>query len=252
MKTFYDYFNKDISTSGMLGVINNQPVDRAVAIAIPTKSIHEAFYISALLDHTEQDKAVRLLKEEDATRYCAAHGLARLVIGAVIGRDPARLRFGTQRLGKPYLLGPDRLDFSISHGGDWVAAAVSKIERVGVDVEAEQTESIWQEIAPILISADEAEVSKTFGHLKIWTAKEAALKALGTGFARSPKLLSILNRGANDFMVEHAENLLRGKWCQMDGKHILSVVTDGREPQISICLRGEDLVRQLISFNYSK
>jgi len=86
---------------------------------------------------------------------------------------------------------------SLSHGGGWVAVAVNVHGRVGVDVEAERpvapalarrccstAELTWLERADDAQTRDER-------FLRLWTAKEAYLKAIGTGLGVDPRSVSV-------------------------------------------------------------
>jgi 4'-phosphopantetheinyl transferase len=83
---------------------------------------------------------------------------------------------------RPFVEGA--LDFNISHSGAYTMCAISEEKRVGVDIEEIKAIPITdfkdqfseKEIQAMLDSAD---VYKSF--YKLWTQKEAFLKAIGTG-----------------------------------------------------------------------
>jgi 4'-phosphopantetheinyl transferase len=85
-------------------------------------------------------------------------------------------------LKKPYF--DDVLDFNISHSGDYVVCAISNTNKVGLDVEQIKnvpftdfkinfTDSEWEDV----LTTDNS--LETF--YKLWTRKEAFLKAIGMG-----------------------------------------------------------------------
>ena len=98
-------------------------------------------------------------------------------------------------LGRPVASLP--VDLSMSHGGGWIAAAASREGRVGVDVEASRpvssalarrclsaVEIVWLECAS---GAEERQDR----FAQVWTAKEAYLKAIGTGLGVDPRSVAI-------------------------------------------------------------
>jgi hypothetical protein len=108
-------------------------------------------------------------------QFAARHGVS--VLRAASGRPVADLP----------------VDISLSHGAGWIAVAGHVSGRVGVDVEGARhvpptltrrclasPELSWLDGA-----ADRAGRSDRF--LRLWTAKEAYLKATGTGLDRDPR-----------------------------------------------------------------
>ena len=119
--------------------------------------------------------------------------LLRAVLAGYVARQPEALRFGREARGRPYLLadggGGALPDFNLSDttGGTLVAVAGAGL-RVGVDLERSDRQLSHRALAPRYYSATEAaalaalaedDARTTF--LALWTAKEAACKATGTG-----------------------------------------------------------------------
>ena len=144
----------------------------------------------AIFDAGERDRAAAFVTGADRRRFVAAHWLKRRVLGHVTGRDPAGLAFGRGANGKPVL--PDGPAFNISHGGDWVAVAIGLTGPVGVDVEIGRDEGFWQDVRPVVTGPGDG----AFDPLRLWTAKEAALKCRGTGFLMDPRGMAIVPDGA--------------------------------------------------------
>lgn len=117
----------------------------------------------------------------------------RLLLAAYLGRPGKSIKLVRSDRGKPMLggdLAGSRLQFNVSHSGDWLVLAVADAVAVGVDLEAErrlpkaallsrrflsQPESDW------ISGLDEPFRSRQF--LKQWTAREALVKARGCGLA---------------------------------------------------------------------
>lgn len=144
----------------------------------------------ALLNPEEIARAEGFARSEDRRRRLAARALLRLTLGSALGRPPTELMFEGGAHGKLRLAaaGPA---FSLSHSGGRLLIAISQLGEVGVDVELPGVGRDLCGAARISFSADEiralgrhegSERERAF--LRIWTAKEAALKAFGVGLQR--------------------------------------------------------------------
>lgn len=153
----------------------------------------------ALLDAEERAQASRFVFAANRHEYVAAHALTRMLLSSVAVRagagavSPAAWRFARRPGYKPRLLGPDvgvRLAFNLSHTAGRVAvAAAAGGQDLGVDVEAVDRrvdpglaaqyftpgEIAWLESHP--------RRSRPMAFLRLWTLKEAYLKAHGGGLS---------------------------------------------------------------------
>ena len=153
----------------------------------------------SLLDSTESARAWRFVFDRDRHRYVQAHAATRRLLGAVLGQPAAALAFLADALGKPALAGAAAaLHFNLSHGGELGALVVSAERTVGIDIEpwrpmadalavgatvfAESEMVGWAQAAP-------HEVDARF--LRLWTRKEALLKAIGLGLSLDPKGVAV-------------------------------------------------------------
>jgi 4'-phosphopantetheinyl transferase len=144
-----------------------------------------------ILDHEERERAARFHFELDRREFIAAHALLRSMLTFYLDRPAPAWRFSTDASGKPALAGDTALNecqFSLSHTRGLVAAAIASHGKLGVDVEkidlAKADLSVANTyFAPseivILQRTSEAERPNLF--FRLWTLKEAYLKAIGTG-----------------------------------------------------------------------
>ena len=216
-------------------------------IAAPVKAALVLLGDRDVLDRAERRQAANFVRDEDRHRYRAAHLLARAAIGASIGRDPASLAFRREPNGKPVLVGTPGVDVNLSHGGDWIAVGLSGSGRVGIDVEADRPELFWREIAASFLSPEE--VSTTLSpaavpFLKLWTAKEAALKAAGSGLSIAPDRITVEHR-PDGFRVVLAAGTYDGCWLSLDDGHLLAAATDGAPLRLVRC-RDPDALRKAL------
>ena len=138
-------------------------------------------------------QAERYIKADDRIRCLAAGWLldhsVRAVsgVGAIEEKDPR---------GKPTLGNLPELNVSLAHAGKWVVSAIYDTA-VGVDLEIEV--DVSEGMAELFMSESElrqyrlfrSDAKKRRYFFKIWTMKEAYLKAIGTGLVRSPNLISL-------------------------------------------------------------
>ena len=120
------------------------------------------------------------------------HLLARDVVAQVVGCHPAELAFDRtcarcgEQHGPPRVVGHPGLHVSLSRTRDLVAVAVSVDAPVGIDVEvlAGTRFDGFDAVAlhPVERAADLDDRTRAVS----WVRKEAALKALGTGFSVDP------------------------------------------------------------------
>lgn len=124
-----------------------------------------------------------------AERYVVTRSLVRIVLGGHIGEEPRKVRVSRTDLGKPLA---DRVHFNVSHSGDLVLVAVSDNRAVGVDVERRRpVQRVSALIERWLTPAERSELDRvrhavgddSEAFLRVWSLKEARLKALGVGIS---------------------------------------------------------------------
>lgn len=147
---------------------------------------------NTLLDDAEHGRADRFRFEHDRTVYIVAHALWRIVLGACAGIPGQRVPLISAPSGQPLVPGTG-LATSISHSGPWVTIAVTSALTVGVDIERSPSRFALDPLLPNFCAPEEIALLAEFDAplraqhaLKIWTRKEALLKAVGIGLALDP------------------------------------------------------------------
>lgn len=121
-------------------------------------------------------------------RRARIDAILRLSLAAYAGIAPDTLRFAREPKGRPFLADPDAPDFNLTDTAGGTLVAVCRGARVGVDIErhgrpvsARALAGRWfaPEEARALLAQDDSGAQAMF--LRLWTAKEAACKATGTG-----------------------------------------------------------------------
>lgn len=147
----------------------------------------------ATVSADERARATRLRVEVDRARFLLRRQALRGILGAYTGVPPHELVFDVGRFGKPTWtapLGAPGLCFSLSHSGGVALLAVAREGRLGVDVERLRPVLDVDEIARRMFSpaecqalAAEPDAERCPAFLRVWTCKEAVVKALGGGLS---------------------------------------------------------------------
>ncbi len=221
--------------------IINDPV---YIIAAPAAIVMMSIETPDLLSNEERKRRYCFLHQKDRDLFDAAHSLKRWITAQCSGKANSELNFRSTETGKPYLL-DSAINFNISHSGDWVAIAISKDGPVGVDIEIDHSTNLWREIMPNV--SQDTEIKNFYDNpLHLWTAKEAVLKMLGTGFSTDPKNLRVSYAG-DAFEACLDNQSFKGSWQMADQNHLAAVVTNYANPvyQWTICLNVPSLRRAI-------
>jgi 4'-phosphopantetheinyl transferase len=130
----------------------------------------------------------------DRNRYIVQHGVLRLLLAGHTGCEPGQVDLRTGANGKPYLA--DQKDsagihFNASRSDDVAVLAFSRIGSIGIDIEKLRVIPDMMEIVGRhftfgeqyeIFSCPESRRSALF--YKLWTRKEAVLKAQGEGLLK--------------------------------------------------------------------
>jgi len=139
-----------------------------------------------VLSLSERQAAARFRFEADRERSVVSRGGLRWILSTYCGLPPNELNFQTAKHGKPTLLGvPSALDFNVSHSGDYVLIGVTTGIPCGVDIERSNSRVRERDIARRFFCPREVEwLNRTDrGFLRLWTMKEAIIKAVGRGLS---------------------------------------------------------------------
>jgi 4'-phosphopantetheinyl transferase len=121
---------------------------------------------------------------------------ARRVVARQLGLPADAVTIGHDAQGRPLIERPDdmRLHLSLATRAGWVAVALAE-HRVGIDVEridpaaVPPLAALHRQEAAMLLGLPEA--ARPLAFARLWCAKEAYVKALGTGFSRAPESFAV-------------------------------------------------------------
>ena len=159
--------------------------------------------LESCLSDAERERAARFRFERDRRRFVVARARLREELAKRLGGRPEAVEFAYGDNGKPRL--PNQaLQFSVSHCDDVALFAFSQTAQVGVDVEAirpvREADAIAVQFFSPLEHAGYAALAprdRLLGFFRVWTRKEAYVKALGVGFSMALERfdLSVAPRG---------------------------------------------------------
>lgn len=146
--------------------------------------------VMPLLSAAEEMRTLRFVDPAVARRFAVTRAAVRTLLAEWIGSRPQDLSFAIAPGGKPYVATPERAPrFSLSHTLDWAALAISDSVDPGLDIE--QLRPVREGLARRYFDPQEAAAldalppeRRQAAFFRIWTCKEAVVKASGEGIRR--------------------------------------------------------------------
>jgi len=147
----------------------------------------------ALLSGDEKMRADRLRIDAARRRFIGAHAILRRILGIILGQPPAEVILSAAPGGKPFLpeaplMSSKPIRFNLAHSLDWMLVSVSRDFETGIDLEFVDPEVEFEQISTHFFSAPDLAWlesrpadQKLAAFFRMWTCKEAVLKAEGSG-----------------------------------------------------------------------
>jgi len=161
------------------------------------------------MDEADTGQIKKLKFENLRKRAIITKGLLRLLIGKYLNLNPGELVFSYNEFGKPFI--PDDksgLQFNISHSDDMAVFAFSNLTEIGVDIEKVKVIEDMEGVMNLCFTEyeknwfrainDEPRVETFY---KMWTIKEAFIKAIGRGFSFDPKDIELTNESGDQILI---------------------------------------------------
>ena len=185
------------TTSLQLGeALRRIPRLRANEVHIASFSLAQPASVLAaceqVLSDEEHERARKFHFEVHRARFVAGRGLLRFLLGHYLQADPARLIFSYGANGKPALQGKEHelLHFNLAHSESLALLGITRLGRLGVDVERVRELPDFEKLVSCFFSVREATAFarlsaglRASAFFNLWTRKEAWLKATGEGIA---------------------------------------------------------------------
>jgi 4'-phosphopantetheinyl transferase len=156
----------------------------------------------SMLSAEERERANRFAFERDRVRFVMARAVLRTLLGSRLGLSPNKVEFTYSTTGKPSLggdLARLELQFNLAHSADLALFAATDRGAVGVDVEQIRPMPDMSDVSERFFSAHECDELKKLPvearvelFFRIWTRKEAWLKATGEGITGPLRSVEVL------------------------------------------------------------
>lgn len=174
--------------------------------------------LHTVLDQTEQQKALLLKFPAARNRFIVVRAMLRQTLASYLAVDPASLRFETGTFGKPQLA-CGSLHFNLSHTADHLLIAVANFPDVGIDIERVNPRDKLDALAKRVFSDRElllwrqlSSEQQLIGFYRLWTKKEAFVKAVGRGIALGMELCEFALEPGGQVTAIPAEYGLASDW----------------------------------------
>ncbi|MCD2450047.1 4'-phosphopantetheinyl transferase superfamily protein [Methylicorpusculum oleiharenae] len=147
-------------------------------------------YYESILDEAQRANLLNFKQPSLRANYVQMQAKRRQILAQYLDEAPAALKFAKGQYGKPFLINDPELAFNVSHSANCLVVAVSRNCDIGVDVEAIKPRNNLQGLASRCFAAEEQtywqalnQDQQLIGFYRLWTAKEAFVKAVGRGIA---------------------------------------------------------------------
>jgi len=209
--------------------------------------------LESTLSADESQRAARFHFPTDRNRFIAAHGCLRDVLRRYLHCESGQLTFRSNPYGKPALR-DHKLEFNLSHSGDFALIAITREQKVGVDVEQIRSGISPHVIARQYFSKTEvAELEmlpleeREAAFFTCWTRKEAYSKAQGLG-------LSLPLESFDVSLTPHEPALLRATRPDSSeaARWTLSSLDIDSCYQAAVAVEGQGLEFRLWDWNINK
>jgi len=171
--------------------------------------------IDSILSVDERHRAERYVFAKDAIRFRLCRAMLRLGLAWYLEKTPQEVILTADPRGKPCLAESSALHFNVTHCNGLGLIAFTTLGEVGIDVEDAHRDVEALDVASANFTSNEAAMiaaaetlqEQTSIFLRLWTRKEAVLKASGYGIqgglgtfdvSQQPPILVKLSRAPDE------------------------------------------------------
>lgn len=136
-----------------------------------------------MFDKIVQNKITSFYHYKDRVVAFASELVKYYYLPKYLDISPENIDIQYSKFGKPYIKNSS-LQFNISHSNDYLVIAISEKYQLGVDIEQYNYSIIPNQLSEVNFSLSEQLLIKNNvnNFYKLWTKKEALIKAFGNGF----------------------------------------------------------------------
>ncbi|USG66599.1 4'-phosphopantetheinyl transferase superfamily protein [Brevibacillus ruminantium] len=158
-----------------------------------------------ILDSEERKTYERYLVDCKKVEFLIGRLLVKGLVGQKLGLSPKQIRFFANEYGKLFIDYRAMTEtikrpvfFNLSHSQQMWVCALSEIEQTGIDVEAAHQDCVLEVMPTVFLEKEIAAVEEQAApegkrkvFYRLWTRKEAVMKAKGMGFSLPPLSFSV-------------------------------------------------------------
>jgi 4'-phosphopantetheinyl transferase len=190
------------------------------------------------LSPDELERAGKLKIQRDREHFILCHSQLRLILSKYCDCLPGELSFRYNSCKKPLISNTEsgELKFNMSHSDDLMLVGLCKRNEIGIDIEKVREVDELENIANENFSAQEIKYlmdssDKINTFFKIWTRKEAFIKAIGKGihFPLKSFCVEIKSMGSPEHLVILHHSPRQDQWRTSELK-----VSDGYIASLAI------------------
>ncbi len=201
-------------------LINSRRVTDGSTIWYTSMQNHHAEDFMGFLSGSELESANKKRDEVLSQRAIISRGFLRYILGHSLHMHPTAIPLELTAHGKPVLAYDlkHRLNFNVAHSKEMLIVAVSETSQIGVDVEWIDPSKNLNQVANICLMPEETRFFAFHGNqpsvfFKIWTIKEAILKATGLGLAYPMNKFSVISSKSDGISHRVSGEVTGGKPC---------------------------------------
>lgn len=150
----------------------------------------------SILSNEEKSRAGKLKFTELRNRWVLSRGVLRLLLSNYYNCSPKEMKFIFNEFSKPLLskvLNGNEISFNLAHSDNLAVYIFSQNRRIGIDLEKTQDLADMEALTELFLNEYEKKwynkislANRKEIFYRIWTCKEAYIKAIGKGFSFSP------------------------------------------------------------------
>ncbi len=178
------------------------------------------------LSKDEKERAFRFKFEKHQRRYIAARGSLRKILAGQLNLEPSEIDLKYSKQGKPQISAKQNkknIHFNLSHSHELAIIGLTLNKPVGIDIEYLTDKKDHLGLAKRFFSNKEYEIISSLpkdnqndAFYRVWTRKEAYLKATGEGISGIEKIeVPVLNDEKPEMLSTQG---ITGDWLLYDLK----------------------------------
>jgi 4'-phosphopantetheinyl transferase len=193
-------------------------------------------FYQPVISSSEAERVHSFRFKADRDRCLVGRGGLRWILSRYSGLAPESLRFEARDYSKPAIVGGAcSTQFNVSHSGHCVVIVVTGRTPCGIDIEQARPIVSEQDIAEKFFCPREALWMKdAIGFFRLWTLKEAVIKAMGFGLTIPLSSVDVL-----DVLECRTSTILVQVWGRGEQKVSLSEINAPHGYAAAVAVLGE-------------